>query len=152
AFTSLVYPPNQVPLSLVAPGLFLTATPATLNETVPDTNLSYTQNGAYLNGWQLLDTNDNPMALGTVQALFGTPVVSSPGHLTGVNLTPVDPKHPFVAYNGGWYFAAQPVNGAATTWADAFFNWGPGTSGYSPRSLVPKSPLTGQLPNTSTPG
>jgi hypothetical protein len=68
-----------------------------------------------------------------------------------VDLTPVNPSEPFAAFNGGWYFDARPVNQAATTWADAFFGWGLGFGGYSPRNLVPATPLSGSLPNTSTP-
>ena len=154
AFTSLVYPNNQVPLTLNAPGLFLSLTPATLNESGNngDTELSYTQNGAYLAGWQLLDSNLNPIAPGTLLDLFGTPAIDDKSlRPVGVNLTPVDPSQPFAAFNGGWYFNAQPVNDAAASWADAFFGWGLSTSNYSPRSLTPSAPLIGTLPNTTTP-
>jgi hypothetical protein len=161
AYISLIYPPynpqnpaGPVPLSLNAPGMFLALTPATLNETVTTNggNLSYTQNGAYLAGWQLLDNNGNPMAPGTVAQLFGTPSIDQKSHRPGgTDLTPVDPSQPFAAFNGGWYFDVKPVNDAAATWADAFFNWGLGTSSYSPRSLIPQGSLTGSLPNTATP-
>jgi hypothetical protein len=151
AFTSLVYSPNQVPLSMNAPGMFLSLTPATLNETANTGAISYTQNGAYLAGWQLLDSNSNPIAPQTLFQLFGTPSPDPTGRPVGVNLTPVNPNQPFTAYNGGWYYDAQPVNGAATTWADAFFDWGLGTRGYSPRNLIPSAPLIGTLPNTATP-
>ena len=136
AYTSLVYPPNQVPLSLNSAGMFLSLTPATLNETAKNANtdLSYTQNGAYLNGWQLLDSNGNPIAASTLLQLFGTPTVNSSGQQVGVNLTPVNPNQPYAAFNGGWYFDGQPVNGAAASWADAFFDWGLGTTSYSPQS------------------
>jgi hypothetical protein len=151
AYTSLTYPPDLTPLSAAAPGLFLSVTPATLHETGQhgETELNYTQNGAYLNGWQLQDANHNPIAQSTLQQLFGTPSVNSHGQLVGVNLTPINASQPFGAFNGGWYFAAQPVGGASAAWADAFFNWGQGTSGYSSRNLLPTQ-LNGQLPNTST--
>jgi FG-GAP-like repeat/Domain of unknown function (DUF4214)/Putative Ig domain len=161
AFTNLVYPNynppynlDLVPLSLNAPGMFLSLTPATLNETGTDVivneNLSYTQSGAYLAGWQLLDSNGNPIAPGTLQQLFGTPSVD-PNTLrpVGVDLTPVNPAQPFAAYNGGWYFDTKPVSGAAATWADAFFGWGLATGGYSPRYLSPSAPQVGTLPNST---
>jgi hypothetical protein len=157
AFTSLTYPPDPFPLSLNAPGMFLSLTPATLKETAKSggTDLSYTQNGAYLAGWQLLDHNNNPIAPGTVQQLFGTQFDPQTGRPVGAGLTPVNPGRPFAAFNGGWYFDAKPVNGAQATWADAFFDWGLGTSDkgvpYSPRNLSPQVPLIGRLPNTSTP-
>jgi hypothetical protein len=154
AFTSLTYPHDPFPLSLNAPGMFLSLTPGTLNETATandGTKLSYTQNGAYLAGWQLLDSNSNPIAPGTVAQLFGTPSIDPDSKRpVGKGLTPVNPSQPFAAFNGGWYFDAEPANGAAATWADAFFGWGLGTSGYSPRNLAPSTPLSGTLPNTST--
>jgi hypothetical protein len=124
-----------------------------LNETANNGTISYTQNGAYLAGWQLLDSNKYPIAQSTVQELFGTPSIDPiTGRPDGVNLTPANPSRPFAGFNEGWYFDAEPVNGAFATWADAFFGWGLGTDGYSPRNLSPSTPLTGALPNTSTPG
>ena len=152
AYTSLVYPPGQVPLGVNNNGLFLSLTGATLTETGQNggTNLTYTQDGTYLNAWQLVDSNGNPIAENTMlQLFFGA---TSPS-LVPVNLTPVNGNQPFAAYNGGWYFAAQPVSGHAASWADAFFNWGLGTANYSPRNLVPMMPLgSGQLPDPATPG
>jgi len=152
AYTSLVYPSGQVPLSVNNNGLFLSLTGATLTETGQNggTNLTYTQNGTYLNAWQLVDSNGNPIAENTMLQLFFGETSAS---LVPVNLTPVNGNQPFAAYNGGWYFAAQPVSGASATWADAFFNWGLGTTNYSPRDLVPTQAqaVSGQLPNTATP-
>jgi hypothetical protein len=132
--------------------MFLTLTPATLNETANNNTLSYTQSGAYVAGWQLVDSNTNPIAPVTLSLLFGTPFIDpTTKRPVGTNLTPVDFSQPFAAYNGGWYFDAQPVSGAAATWADAFFNWGVKTGGYSPRTLIPSPPLQGNLPNMSLP-
>jgi hypothetical protein len=123
---------------------FLSITSAQLDEVETDSDDSqvytYNQSGSVITGWDLVDPNGNPIATSTLQDLFGVPVADTsdtPAGYTGTDLTPINPGQPFVGLNGGWYFAAQPAQGAYATWADAFFNWGSGIAGYSPRNLIP---------------
>jgi hypothetical protein len=153
----LAYYPGSAPLSVVSPGWFLSATPATISEMA--SGYSYTGTGNLITGWDLYDANNHPIALATAQQLFGTPVLNQLGDsrpFNGVDLTPIDPQHPIVGLNGGWYFGVRPITDAPTTWADAFFAWGMGTDGYSPRNLVPNylassgtGTQTGTLPGSS---
>lgn len=138
AYVGLPYLPDAGPLSIAAPGWFLSVTPATLSQSTSDYN--YSQSGNFVTGWNLFDSNSNPIAAETLQQLFGTPVpqpLGSSPRLTGVELVPIDAERPFVGMNGGWFYGVHRVPGAATTWAEAFFVWGLGTTNYSPRNLVP---------------
>jgi hypothetical protein len=150
AFNSVPYYPGQQAVSLVSPGMFVSMAPATLTETSTSPSETYNQSGQFMTGWMLEDNNNNPMALDTLSQLFGAPMVPDPMRkphaFTGVNLTPVNPQQPVVAYNGGWYYAAKPLAGAATTWAEAFFNWGQGTQGYSPGNPVPATQTNQPIP------
>ncbi len=140
--TNLVVPP-----AVISPGLFLSWTPAQVTGL---NGSSGQQLGGLLTGWNLVDSNGNPIALSTLQALVGTagPVMDGSGNpLPAINpyfwnsatITPVQADSPVVAFNGGWFYLNQPIDDAITTWADAFFNWGLGTDGYSPHNLVPVS-------------
>src|SRR5262249_7017743 len=154
AHISLPYAAESAPLSINSPGWFLTMTPASINEMAAGS--SYTQSGNFITGWNLYDANGNPIALATAQAPFGLPILptnGATGPISGADLTPINPQVPIAGLNGGWYYAAQPAAGADTTWADAFFTWGLGTTGYSPRILVPNyqsssgtGTQTGKLP------
>ena len=157
AYISLPYSPDALALSIVSPGWFLSATPATMNQTAG--GYSYTGSGNIITGWTLYDRNNNPIALATAQQLFGTPVLNPPGArrpFNGVDLTPTEPQQPIVGLNGGWYYGVRTAPGGWATWADAFFTWDSGTAGYSPRNLVANynaisgtGTQTGTLPGTS---
>jgi hypothetical protein len=78
AHISLPYAPYTAPLSIVAPGWFLSAMPATMNQSAD--GYSYTGSGNSITAWNLYDANNNPIALSTAQQLFGTPVLNkAPG-------------------------------------------------------------------------
>lgn len=79
--------------------------------------------GSFLTAWNLYDYNGHPIAQSTAQSLFG-----NLGR--GVQLTPLDPNAPLKNIDGAWFMPTIPLSGAATTWADAFFNWGQSTPGY----------------------
>ena len=151
---SLPYYPDAAALDLYSPGYFLSVAPAQLQESA--SGLSFEQSGSIITGWDLVDANGNPIATSTLQDAFGVPVPDTsvtPTIDTGTDLTPTDPSQPFAGLNGGWYYAAAPVpklspSGAVigdyNSWADAFFNWGTGVQGYSPRNLIPNlDPFTG---------
>ena len=161
-YISLPYYQDKAPLNIDSADEFLSVTPADMQQSATGADgrsYSYSQSGSIITGWDLFDSNGNPIAASTLQALFGVPVASTSGTATGftpADLTPTLPSQPFAALNGGWYFAANPAPGAYATWADAFFNWGQGIAGYSPRNLIPQfdpSTGTGQqsgtLPGTS---
>ncbi len=161
-YISLPYYQDMAPLNIDSANEFLSVTPANMQQSATGANgksYSYSQSGSIITGWDLFDSNGNPIAASTLQALFGVPVASTSGTATGftpADLTPTLPSQPFAAQNGGWYFAANPAPGAYATWADAFFNWGQGIAGYSPRNLIPQfDPSTGTgeqsgtLPGTS---
>lgn len=123
--TNLVVPP-----SLIAPGLFLSWTPAQVTGL---NGSSGQQLGGLLSGWNLVDSNRNPIALSTLAQLFGTagPTKNAdnqalpailPNFWNSSQLTPADKNRPTVAYNGGWFYLNKSINNAPTTWADAFFN------------------------------
>src|SRR5262249_58072094 len=61
AHISLPYAPNSAPLSIVSPGWFLSATPATMNQTAD--GYSYTGSGNIITGWNLYAGNKNPITL-----------------------------------------------------------------------------------------
>ncbi len=170
-FISLPYYPDAAPLDVTSPGYFLSVTPALMQQSA--SGFSSQQSGSIITGWQLLDTNNNPIAESTLQDLFGVPrgpLLNGPTDAVGTDLAPVNPNQPYAALNGGWYYAAQPApyaysfsssafvqQPAYATWADAFFNWGQGISGYSPRNLIPyfasgtgTGQTTGTLSGTST--
>ncbi|WP_422923365.1 FG-GAP repeat domain-containing protein [Singulisphaera sp. PoT] len=155
-YFSLPYAPGSGPPNVAAPGDFLAITPAQLSESA--SGYSFNQGGSIVTAWTLTDGNGNPIAPETASQLFGIPASASGGSAanSGVNLTPIDPQHPFVALNGGWYYAAAAPQNAAATWADVFFNWGQNSSSDWPRNLIPSyNPnLTvytnsGTLPGTS---
>jgi hypothetical protein len=134
AYISLPYHPASGALSIVSPGWFLSATPATLNQQADGS--SYTGSGNLITGWSLYDANNNPSAPETLRWLFYGVKPGDP--FDGVDLKPIDAQQPIVGLNGGWYYGTFPAKHAGGTWADAFFSWGAGSEGYSPRNLVPK--------------
>jgi hypothetical protein len=130
---------------VISPGLFLSWTPAQVTGLNGSTGQ---QLGGLLTGWNLFDSNGNPIALSTLSTLVGTagPQKDTAGNLlpaispyfwNNAKLVPVEKNSPMVAFNGGWFYLNQPVGNAQATWADAFFNWGMGTAGYSTYNLVP---------------
>jgi len=154
-YISLPYYPDGAPLNFYSPDYFLSVTPAQMQQSA--SGYSYKQAGSIITGWDLVDPNGNPIATSTLQALFGVPVADTsdtPAGYTGTDLTPVNPSQPFAGLNGAWYFAANPAPSSYATWADAFFNWGQGIAGYSPRNLIPYfdqgAEQSGMLPGSST--
>lgn len=140
---------------IASPGFFLSWTPATVSGTLNGTNQSTT--GGIMTGWNLVDANGTPIALSTLNTLFGTPALSNnqpaivPNLWTGTTLTPVDPAKPVMAYNGGWFYNSKAANNAPATWAGTFFNWGTSVPGFSPGQLVPANASSVTIPGASYP-
>ena len=138
---------------IASPGLFLSWSPATVSGTLNGKNQSTT--GGIVSGWNLVDSNGNPIALSTMQALFGSPSISNnqPAMVSnlwqGATPTPVDANKPVMAYNGGWYYNLKPINNAPTTWAGVFFEWGKNVAGFSPGNLLPANASNVQIPGAS---
>ena len=91
--------------------------------------------GSFLTAWNLYDYNGHPIAQSTAQSLFG-----NLGR--GVQLTPLDPNAPLKNIDGAWFMPTIPLSGAATAWAEAFFNWGQSTPGYG-GNPIPTNTLWG---------
>jgi hypothetical protein len=140
---------------IASPGFFLSWSPATVSGTLNGKN--QTTLGGIVTGWNLVDSNGNPIALGTLNSLFGAPTPYStnmpailPNLWQGTTPTPVNASNPVSAYNGGWYFNSKPVNSAPTTWAGAFFDWGTNVAGFSPGTLVPANVTGVQIPGANS--
>ena len=139
-----------VDTQIASPGFFLTWSPATVSGTLNGKNQTTT--GGIVSGWNLVDSNGNPIALSTAQALFGAPSIANnqPALVSnlwqGTTPTPVDANNPVMAYNGGWFYNLKPINNAPTTWAGAFLNWGKNVAGYSAGVLVPTNATGVQIP------
>ena len=160
-YVGLLYPASPAPLDIYAPGTFVTAMPALMQESAGGYN--YQRSGTSLAVWRLVDANGNPIAPSIAQAAFGVPAVVDPNAnpltYAGNDLAPIDPARPFAALNGGWYYAEKAPAGAYATVADAFFNWGRGIDQkvvYSPRVPIPDliasvgtGTLSGTLPGYS---
>jgi len=138
---------------IASPGFFQSWSPATVSGTLNGKNQTTT--GGIVSGWNLVDSNGNPIALSTVQALFGAPSIANnqPAMVSnlwqGTTPTPVDANNPVMAYNGGWFYNLKPINNAPTTWAGAFFNWGKNVAGFSPGTLLPANASNVQIPGAS---
>ena len=128
AHISLPYAPDSLPLSIVSPGWFLSATPATMNQTAD--GYSYTGSGNVITGWTLWDNNNNPIALATAQQLFGTPVLNPVGANAPVQRRRSHPHRSAASDRRAerGLVLRRPGRSRArpTTWADAFFAWGLG--------------------------
>ncbi|MFN9717415.1 MAG: FG-GAP repeat domain-containing protein, partial [Planctomycetota bacterium] len=96
------------------PGTFVTANAASLNG----------QSGSYLTAWNLRDSSGHPIAFETAQQLFGNLG-------TGNQVRPLKPEAPLSAFNGAWFMPTYRLSGAATTPAEAFFEWGSSYSSYN---------------------
>ena len=144
-YVGLPFVPGAGPIDALSPGYFLSVARRQLAETVPGS--LYQGSGSIITGWQLVDPNGNPMSSELVQEIFGIPTENTtvtPPVESAADLSPIDPAQPYAALNGAYYDSVNAAPNALTTWAEAFFNWAPGLSNYSPRTLIPNlSPVTG---------
>ncbi len=100
--------------------------------------ITYSRNGLYVSGWELVDNNGIEIDPRTAALVFPT---------TGSPIQPVTNGQEFVAFGGGWYLNVAPPSpyqgsdlyATQANPSEVYLDW------FHQASLVPASPVSGTL-------